>query len=138
MIGAVLKSLRHRKVRDVLWQALATVGLVVVVVFFVRNASDNMVKAGIASGFQFLWRDSGIEVPFNITGSVQRATKTPATIPSEIRKGENPAVTSLVGASAAPNHAPAAKPHATPRPCREALDNLVFTASAGCAAISSR
>src|SRR3954464_10890728 len=27
-----------------------------------------MVKAGIASGFQFLWRDSGIEVPFNLTG----------------------------------------------------------------------
>jgi general L-amino acid transport system permease protein len=63
-----MKLLRDRKVRDVLWQALATVGLVVVVVFFVRNASDNMVKAGIASGFQFLWRDSGIEVPFNITG----------------------------------------------------------------------
>src|SRR5258707_9082398 len=57
-------------------------------------------------------------------------------MPSEIRKGENPAVTNLVGASAAPNHAPAAKPHATPRPCREALDNLVFTASTGCAAIS--
>src|SRR4029453_14557253 len=64
----IMKFLRDRKVRDVLWQALATVGLVVVVVFFVRNASDNMVKAGIASGFQFLWRDSGIEVPFNITG----------------------------------------------------------------------
>src|SRR6476620_294425 len=63
-----IRFLRDRKVRDVLWQALATVGLVVVVVFFVRNASDNMVKAGIASGFQFLWRDSGIEVPFNITG----------------------------------------------------------------------
>jgi general L-amino acid transport system permease protein len=63
-----MRFLRDRKVRDVLWQALATVGLVVVVVFFVRNASDNMVKAGIASGFQFLWRDSGIEVPFNITG----------------------------------------------------------------------
>ena len=27
-----------------------------------------MVKAGIASGFEFLWRDSGIEVPFNLTG----------------------------------------------------------------------
>ena len=27
-----------------------------------------MVKAGIASGFRFLWRDSGIEVPFNLTG----------------------------------------------------------------------
>jgi len=64
----VIRFLRDRKVRDVLWQALATVGLVVVVAFFVRNASDNMVKAGIASGFQFLWRDSGIEVPFNITG----------------------------------------------------------------------
>ena len=64
----MIRFLRDRKVRDVLWQARATVGLVVVVVFFVRNASDNMVKAGIASGFQFLWRDSGIEVPFNITG----------------------------------------------------------------------
>jgi general L-amino acid transport system permease protein len=63
-----VKFLRDRKVRDVLWQVLASVGLVVVVAFFVRNASDNMVKAGIASGFQFLWRDSGIEVPFNITG----------------------------------------------------------------------
>jgi len=27
-----------------------------------------MLKAGIASGFNFLWRDSGIEVPFNLTG----------------------------------------------------------------------
>jgi general L-amino acid transport system permease protein len=63
-----MKFLRDRKVRDVLWQVLASVGLVAVVVFFVRNASENMVKAGMASGFQFLWRDSGIEVPFNITG----------------------------------------------------------------------
>jgi general L-amino acid transport system permease protein len=63
-----VKFFRDRKVRDVLWQVLASVGMVVVVVFFVRNAADNMVKAGIASGFQFLWRDSGIEVPFNITG----------------------------------------------------------------------
>ena len=52
-----MKFLRDRKVRDVLWQVLASVGLVAVVVFFVRNASDNMVKAGMASGFQFLWRD---------------------------------------------------------------------------------
>ena len=27
-----------------------------------------MVKAGIASGFDFLWRNSGIDVPFDITG----------------------------------------------------------------------
>ena len=63
-----MKLLRDRKVRDVLWQVLASVGLVAAVVFFVRNAADNMVKAGIASGFRFLWRDSGIEVPFNLTG----------------------------------------------------------------------
>lgn len=64
----MLAFLRDRKVRDVLWQAAGAAALVAVVWFFVRNASDNMVKAGIASGFQFLWRDSGIEVPFNLTG----------------------------------------------------------------------
>ena len=63
----MLAFLRDRKVRDVLWQAAGAAALVAVVWFFVRNASDNMVKAGIASGFQFLWRDSGIEVPFNLT-----------------------------------------------------------------------
>jgi His/Glu/Gln/Arg/opine family amino acid ABC transporter permease subunit len=66
--GRLLTFLRDRKVRDVLWQAAGAIGLVVLVWFFVRNASENMVKAGIASGFQFLWRDSGIEVPFNLTG----------------------------------------------------------------------
>lgn len=64
----MLAFLRDRKVRDILWQAAATVALVALVWFFVRNASENMVKAGIASGFKFLWRDSGIEVPFNLTG----------------------------------------------------------------------
>jgi general L-amino acid transport system permease protein len=66
--GQLVKVLRDRKVRDILWQAAGAVALVLVVWFFVRNASDNMVKAGIASGFRFLWRDSGIEVPFNLTG----------------------------------------------------------------------
>src|SRR5258708_25087885 len=42
--------------------------MVAVVYFFVRNASANMVKAGMASGFRFLWRDSGIEVQFSLTG----------------------------------------------------------------------
>jgi general L-amino acid transport system permease protein len=64
----MLTFLRDRKVRDILWQAAATLLMVAVIWFFVRNASENMVKAGIASGFRFLWRDSGIEVPFNITG----------------------------------------------------------------------
>ena len=67
-MNALLLKFRDRKVRDIFWQVLASVALVAVVVFFVRNASENMVKAGIASGFSFLWRDSGIEVPFNITG----------------------------------------------------------------------
>jgi general L-amino acid transport system permease protein len=66
--GPLVKVLRDRKVRDILWQAAGAVALVLVVWFFVRNASDNMVKAGIASGFRFLGRDSGIEVPFNLTG----------------------------------------------------------------------
>ncbi|MBS0547285.1 MAG: ABC transporter permease subunit [Proteobacteria bacterium] len=64
----MLTFLRDRKVRDILWQAAATLVTVAVIWFFVRNASENMVKAGIASGFKFLWRDSGIEVPFNLTG----------------------------------------------------------------------
>jgi len=67
-LSAMLTFLRDRKVRDILWQAAATLVTVAVIWFFVRNASENMVKAGIASGFRFLWRDSGIEVPFNITG----------------------------------------------------------------------
>ncbi len=67
-LPAVMTFLRDRKVRDILWQGAATVALVALVWFFVGNASENMVKAGIASGFQFLWRDSGIEVPFNLTG----------------------------------------------------------------------
>jgi len=64
----MMRLLRDRKVRDILWQAAATMALVAIVWFFVRNASENMMKAGIASGFKFLWRDSGIEVPFNLTG----------------------------------------------------------------------
>lgn len=64
----MLAFLRDRKVRDVLWQVAGAIVLIALVWFFVRNASQNMMKAGIASGFQFLWRDSGIEVPFNLTG----------------------------------------------------------------------
>ena len=67
-MNSLLLKLRDRKVRDILWQIVAAMGMVAVIVFFVRNASENMVKAGIASGFNFLWRDAGIEVPFNITG----------------------------------------------------------------------
>src|SRR3954470_1672754 len=60
--------IRDKRVRDLFWQAAVVLGLVLVTVFFVRNASQNMVKAGIASGFDFLWRTSGIDVPFVLTG----------------------------------------------------------------------
>ena len=61
-------ALRDRTVRDVLAQAAVAVGLIALLVYFVRNASENMVKAGIASGFDFLWRQAGIDVPFQLTG----------------------------------------------------------------------
>jgi general L-amino acid transport system permease protein len=57
----------QKKVRDLFWQALVlglTLGLLV---FFVLNASRNMREAGIASGFDFLWRTAGIEIPFVLT-----------------------------------------------------------------------
>lgn len=57
-----------------------------------------------------------------MVGSVQRATNTPVTIASEMRKGERPSVTSLTGASAAPSHAPTASPHITPRTCKDRAD----------------
>ncbi|WP_375458974.1 amino acid ABC transporter permease [uncultured Enterovirga sp.] len=61
-------ALRDRKVRDVIAQVAVAGSLVALLVFFVRNASENMVKAGIASGFDFLWRDAGIDIPFQLTG----------------------------------------------------------------------
>src|SRR6185436_16905769 len=54
------------------------------------------------------------EVPCISAGIVQRARKTPITMLSEISTGDNPRVTSLVGASAAPSHAPAVTPHSMP------------------------
>lgn len=66
-----LALLNDKRVRDWIYQIALVVFLVALAVFFVRNASENMVKAGIASGFGFLWRNSGIEVPFVLTGYTQ-------------------------------------------------------------------
>jgi general L-amino acid transport system permease protein len=60
--------LRDRKVRDIVSQMVVAAVSVGLVVYFVGNASDNMMKAGIASGFAFLSRDSGIDIPFQLTG----------------------------------------------------------------------
>src|ERR1700761_4576319 len=58
-------------------------------------------------------------VPFSKVGNVQRDRNTPHTIADDRANGEKPAVTSLVGASAAPSQTAAVKPQMTPRPCRE-------------------
>lgn len=60
--------LYNKKFRDRLWQWAVLTALVALTIFFVRNASENMVKAGIAAGFDFLWRNSGIDVPLVLTG----------------------------------------------------------------------
>lgn len=57
----------NRRVRDVFWQVAVWAAVVGLLAYFVRNASDNMAKAGIASGFEFLGRTSGIELPFLLT-----------------------------------------------------------------------
>src|SRR6266568_1223443 len=65
------------------------------------------------------WRRSApiADVPRSRAGTLQRARNTPSTIVSEITTGEIPSDTILVGASAAPSHAPAAKPLSTPTCC---------------------
>ena len=63
-----MSILNNRRVRDVFWQVAVWAAVVGLLAYFVRNASDNMAKAGIASGFEFLGRTSGIELPFLLTG----------------------------------------------------------------------
>jgi general L-amino acid transport system permease protein len=63
----VTRYFYDKRVREIFWQAALLVGLVATVVIVVRNASQNMVNAGMASGFDFLWRTSGIDVPFVLT-----------------------------------------------------------------------
>lgn len=50
-------------------------------------------------------------------GRLQRARKTPMTMLSDTTTGDKPSVTSFVGASAAPSHAPAERPQRIPTAC---------------------
>jgi len=70
-VSSFLSFINDKRVRDWFYQIALILLLVGLTVFFVRNASENMVKAGIASGFDFLWRTSGIEVPFVLTNYTQ-------------------------------------------------------------------
>src|SRR5262249_9988061 len=67
------------------------------------------IRCGACCASAYTWL-----VPRASAGRLHRARKTPTTISSEISTGETPACTSLVGASAAPSHAPAASPHIIP------------------------
>jgi general L-amino acid transport system permease protein len=66
-VSTVLAFVNNRRVRDVFWQIAVCATAAGLIAYFVRNASDNMAKAGIASGFDFLGRTSGIELPFLLT-----------------------------------------------------------------------
>jgi general L-amino acid transport system permease protein len=57
----------QKKFRDLFWQAFVLVSALSLLTFFVLNASRNMREAGIASGFDFLFRTAGIEIPFVLT-----------------------------------------------------------------------
>jgi general L-amino acid transport system permease protein len=57
----------QKRVRDLFWQAVVLIGVLALLAFFVINASRNMRDAGIASGFDFLFRTAGIDVPFVLT-----------------------------------------------------------------------
>src|ERR1043166_3463047 len=63
----LLSFIYQKKVRDLFWQAVVLVSVLGLLVFFVLNASRNMRDAGIASGFDFLFRTAGLEIPFVLT-----------------------------------------------------------------------
>src|SRR5579862_565860 len=58
------------------------------------------------------------DVPRMNAGTLQRARKTPRTMTNETVIGEMLGFTSLMGASAPPSQAPAAKPQKIPRACK--------------------
>jgi general L-amino acid transport system permease protein len=63
----LLSFIYQKRFRDLFWQAFILVGVLGLFAFFIVNASRNMRDAGIASGFDFLFRTAGIEVPFVLT-----------------------------------------------------------------------
>jgi general L-amino acid transport system permease protein len=70
----LLAFVNNRKVRDVFWQIVVLAAMLGLLAYFVRNASENMVRAGIASGFDFLTHTAGIEVPFVLTDYTPRSS----------------------------------------------------------------
>ncbi|MBM3556087.1 MAG: ABC transporter permease subunit, partial [Alphaproteobacteria bacterium] len=63
---ALRRLVNDRRVRAAAAQAAVVAGLIGIVWYFVANAADALVKSGIASGFDFFGRASGIEVPMHL------------------------------------------------------------------------
>src|SRR5436190_4626501 len=63
----LLSFIYQKRFRDLFWQAFILIGVLGLFAFFIVNASLNMRDTGIASGFDFLFRTAGIEVPFVLT-----------------------------------------------------------------------
>ncbi len=66
MANALIAFINHRRTREVAAQAAVLLALLAVVGFFVENARENLLKGGIASGFDFLWSTSGLDLPFKL------------------------------------------------------------------------
>jgi general L-amino acid transport system permease protein len=66
MSPALRRWFYDARVRAWISQGAVAGAMLATIWYFVANASENMVKAGIASGFDFLWRTSGIDVPFKL------------------------------------------------------------------------
>src|ERR1700730_16754438 len=83
------------------------------------------------------WRTSlrTCDVPRTNAGTLQRARKTPNTMISETVMGEISGLMSLMGASAPPSQAPAAKPQKIPSACRERRRDVCTGAVAPVAAV---
>lgn len=60
------RYLFDRRVLDAVTQVAVVGGLCALIWYFVSNASDQLVRGGIASGFDFLWRSSGVDVPVKL------------------------------------------------------------------------
>ena len=73
-VDRLLSLFHDRRARDLFWQTVVVAGVAGSIVYFLRNASENMVNAGIASGFDFLTRTAGIEVPFVLTAYTPRSS----------------------------------------------------------------
>ena len=60
------RFLFDRRVLDAVAQVVVVGGVCGLVWYFVSNASEQLVRSGIASGFDFLWRSSGVDVPVKL------------------------------------------------------------------------